>query len=151
MHCAQKHSLFIRAIGNTIVLAPPLIISKQEINLLFERLSDAIKDWKNRINKFPNLNFKSTNFNHQIDSILKISQLFVNLRTYKGYPLARNNRSSADFSCLYSYHSSSFDQLCRIWWRANHGSSIHNIVWPCGRNCDHDAVLSFEFVTSCLK
>tara|TARA_B100001248_G_scaffold182585_1_gene139039 strand:- start:1034 stop:2398 length:1365 start_codon:yes stop_codon:yes gene_type:complete len=51
MHCAQKHSLFIRAIGNTIVLAPPLIISKQEINLLFQRLSDAIKDWKNRINR----------------------------------------------------------------------------------------------------
>ena len=51
MHCAQKHSLFIRAIGNTIVLAPPLIISRHEINSLFERLSDAIKDWKNRINK----------------------------------------------------------------------------------------------------
>ena len=50
MHCAQKHSLFIRAIGNTIVLAPPLIISRQEINLLFERLSVAIKKWKNRIN-----------------------------------------------------------------------------------------------------
>ena len=69
----------------------------------------------------------------------------------EGHPLARNNRSSADFSCLYCYHSSSVDQLCRIWWRANHGSSIHNIVWPCGRNCDHDAVLSFEFVTSCFK
>ena len=51
MRCAQKYSLFIRAIGNTIVLAPPLIISKQEINLLFQRLSDAIKDWKNKINK----------------------------------------------------------------------------------------------------
>ena len=51
MHCAQKHSLFIRAIGNTIVLAPPLIISKQEIKLLFQRLSYAIKDWKNRINR----------------------------------------------------------------------------------------------------
>ena len=51
MHCAQKHSLFIRAIGNTIVLAPPLIISKQEINLIFEQLSDAIKEWKQRIKK----------------------------------------------------------------------------------------------------
>ena len=51
MYCAQKHSLFIRAIGNTIVLAPPLIISKQEINLIFEQLSDAIKEWKQRIKK----------------------------------------------------------------------------------------------------
>jgi len=33
------------------VLAPPLIISRQEINLLFQRLSDAINDWKNGINR----------------------------------------------------------------------------------------------------
>ena len=59
MHCAQKHSLFIRAIGNTIVLAPPLIISRQEIDLLFERLSDSIKDWKNGIDKISKPEFQS--------------------------------------------------------------------------------------------
>ena len=58
MHCAQNHSLFIRAIGNTIVLAPPLIISKQELESLFERLSDAIRDWKNKINKISKSEFQ---------------------------------------------------------------------------------------------
>ena len=46
MDLAQKHCLFVRAVGDTIVLAPPLIISEGEINILFERLSDAICDWQ---------------------------------------------------------------------------------------------------------
>ena len=46
MDLAQKHCLFIRAVGDTIVLAPPLIISESEINILFERLNDAICDWQ---------------------------------------------------------------------------------------------------------
>ncbi len=43
---AQKHCLFIRAVGDTVVLAPPLIISKGEINILFERLTNAIGQWQ---------------------------------------------------------------------------------------------------------
>ncbi len=46
MNLAQKHCLFIRAVGDTIVLAPPLIISESEINMLFERLTAAICDWQ---------------------------------------------------------------------------------------------------------
>jgi 4-aminobutyrate--pyruvate transaminase len=40
----QHHGLIVRAIGDTIAICPPLIITEQEIDLLFERLAPALDD-----------------------------------------------------------------------------------------------------------
>ena len=44
MDIAERNRLFIRAVGNTIVLAPPLIISEDEINELIKRLKLSIDE-----------------------------------------------------------------------------------------------------------
>ncbi len=44
MDIAERNRLFIRAVGNTIVLAPPLIISADEINELIKRLRLSIDE-----------------------------------------------------------------------------------------------------------
>lgn len=43
IHC-QDHGLLLRAIGDTIALCPPMIISESEINELFDRLELALAD-----------------------------------------------------------------------------------------------------------
>jgi 4-aminobutyrate---pyruvate transaminase len=43
MDIAESHGLFVRAVGDTIVLAPPLIISEQEVDELFARLSQSLQ------------------------------------------------------------------------------------------------------------
>lgn len=40
---AERNGLFVRAIGDTIALCPPLIIDEREIAMLVERLGDAIE------------------------------------------------------------------------------------------------------------
>ena len=41
---AEGHGLFVRAVGDTIIMAPPLIISESEVSSLVQRLTDAIND-----------------------------------------------------------------------------------------------------------
>ena len=41
---AQAHGLILRAMGDVIGICPPLIIKEQEIDLLFERLRQALDD-----------------------------------------------------------------------------------------------------------
>ena len=41
---AEGHGLFVRAVGDTIIMAPPLIISEPEVSSLVQRLTDAIND-----------------------------------------------------------------------------------------------------------
>jgi 4-aminobutyrate--pyruvate transaminase len=40
---AEKHHLFIRCVGDSVVLAPPLIITESEVDELIERLSRALQ------------------------------------------------------------------------------------------------------------
>ncbi len=40
---AERNGLFVRAIGDTIALCPPLIIDEGEIAMLIDRLGDAIE------------------------------------------------------------------------------------------------------------
>jgi 4-aminobutyrate--pyruvate transaminase len=40
---AEANGLIIRAIGDTIAICPPLVITEAEIGLLIERLSGAIE------------------------------------------------------------------------------------------------------------
>ena len=44
MDIAEKHQLFIRSVGDTIVIAPPLIITKAEIDELIRRLRIALME-----------------------------------------------------------------------------------------------------------
>ncbi len=41
---AEKHGLISRAIGDTIAVCPPMIISESELNALFDRLEKALDD-----------------------------------------------------------------------------------------------------------
>lgn len=41
---AERHGLFIRAIGDIIAICPPLIISEEEIDLLVDRIGRAVTD-----------------------------------------------------------------------------------------------------------
>lgn len=41
--CREK-GLILRALGDVIAVAPPLIISKREVSILFERLEEAVKE-----------------------------------------------------------------------------------------------------------
>ena len=43
MNSAEKNGLFVRAIGDAVVIAPPLIIAEEEIDELFDRLRWAIE------------------------------------------------------------------------------------------------------------
>ena len=45
MEIAERNGLFIRAVGDSIVLAPPLIIQASEIEELFTRLRKSIVQW----------------------------------------------------------------------------------------------------------
>lgn len=49
MDIAERNRLFIRAVGNTIVLAPPLIISADEIKELIKRLKLSIDEMQRTI------------------------------------------------------------------------------------------------------
>jgi 4-aminobutyrate--pyruvate transaminase len=42
--CCQENGLFVRPVGDTIVMAPPLIITEQEIDEMFRRLRRALDD-----------------------------------------------------------------------------------------------------------
>jgi adenosylmethionine-8-amino-7-oxononanoate aminotransferase len=42
MDIAENHGLFVRAVGDTIVIAPPLITTKGEINELARRLTVSL-------------------------------------------------------------------------------------------------------------
>ena len=44
MNIAEKHQLFIRSVGDSVVLAPPLIITEAEVDELIERLSRALQE-----------------------------------------------------------------------------------------------------------
>ena len=41
---AQKHGAILRAVGDTVVLCPPMIISADELDQLFDCLEAALKD-----------------------------------------------------------------------------------------------------------
>jgi 4-aminobutyrate---pyruvate transaminase len=41
---AHHHGLIIRAAGDTIAFCPPLITNENEIDLMFERFSQALDD-----------------------------------------------------------------------------------------------------------
>src|SRR5581483_11223360 len=41
---AQEHGLIVRAIGDTIAVCPPLIITEAEIHMLFDRLKVALDE-----------------------------------------------------------------------------------------------------------
>jgi 4-aminobutyrate--pyruvate transaminase len=41
---AQEHGLFVRAIGDAVVMAPPLIITRNEIEDLLARLGRALAE-----------------------------------------------------------------------------------------------------------
>ncbi len=49
MEIAERNFLFIRAVGNAIILAPPLIITEPEIDELFKRLRQSILEWRETI------------------------------------------------------------------------------------------------------
>ena len=42
MDRAEENGLFVRAIGDTIVIAPPLVISEAEVDTLFERFRESL-------------------------------------------------------------------------------------------------------------
>ena len=47
MELAEKQCLFIRAVGDTIVIAPPLIITTAEVSIMIERLEATASEFKN--------------------------------------------------------------------------------------------------------
>ena len=49
MDRAEAHGLIIRALGNAIGIAPPLIVTREEIGLLFARLRAALDDVWSRL------------------------------------------------------------------------------------------------------
>ena len=49
MDLAEENLLFVRALGDTIVLAPPLVITEPEIDLLIERLNTSIELLEDRL------------------------------------------------------------------------------------------------------
>ena len=51
MDIAEKHQLFIRSVGDTIVIAPPLIITKAEIDELIRRLRIALTETVSTLGK----------------------------------------------------------------------------------------------------
>ena len=51
MDIAEKHQLFIRSVGDTILIAPPLIITKAEIDELIRRLRIALTETVSTLEK----------------------------------------------------------------------------------------------------
>ena len=47
MELAEKQCLFVRAVGDTIVIAPPLIITNSEISIMMARLEATASQFKN--------------------------------------------------------------------------------------------------------
>ncbi len=47
----QQHGVIVRAIGDTIALCPPMIITEEELNALFDRLEKAIDDTESWVGK----------------------------------------------------------------------------------------------------
>jgi 4-aminobutyrate--pyruvate transaminase len=53
-HCAarsQEHGLILRSLGDTIAFCPPLIITENEIDELFDRFSRALEDTETWVEK----------------------------------------------------------------------------------------------------
>ena len=46
-----NHGAILRAIGDTIALCPPMIISADELNALFDRLELALDETESWVNK----------------------------------------------------------------------------------------------------
>ena len=42
--CAHKNGLIVRAIGDTLAVCPPLIITEEQIDELFDKFSKSLKD-----------------------------------------------------------------------------------------------------------
>jgi 4-aminobutyrate--pyruvate transaminase len=42
--CAQEHGLIVRAMGDTVALCPPLIITAEEIDEMLRRFGKALDD-----------------------------------------------------------------------------------------------------------
>ena len=47
----QNHGLILRAIGDTMSICPPMIISEEELNALFDRLERALDETEGWVNK----------------------------------------------------------------------------------------------------
>jgi len=47
----QDHGLILRAIGDTISLCPPMIITQEEINMMFDALELALDDAEHMVSK----------------------------------------------------------------------------------------------------
>lgn len=47
----EKHGAILRAIGDTIALCPPMIITEDELNALFDRVTLALDDTEHYVNK----------------------------------------------------------------------------------------------------
>lgn len=47
----QEHGLILRAIGDTIAICPPMIITQEEINLMFDKLELALDDTEQMVGK----------------------------------------------------------------------------------------------------
>ena len=46
----KKHGIYLRTLGNIVMLVPPLAISKAELNLLLEKTIETIKSAKTKLN-----------------------------------------------------------------------------------------------------
>ena len=49
MDIAEQQGLLIRAVGDSIVLAPPLIIDEAEVDELIKRLESSIDIWSTEL------------------------------------------------------------------------------------------------------
>lgn len=47
----QEHGLILRAIGDTIAICPPMVITQEEINLMFDKLELALDDTEQMVGK----------------------------------------------------------------------------------------------------
>lgn len=45
----KKHGIYLRTLGNIVMLVPPLAISENELSLLLDRTSDTIKSVQNKV------------------------------------------------------------------------------------------------------
>jgi len=48
---AQANGLIVRAIGDTLALCPPLIITEEEIDLMFDRLERGLNETEGQITR----------------------------------------------------------------------------------------------------
>jgi 4-aminobutyrate--pyruvate transaminase len=51
MQLCQEHGLIVRAVGDTVVLCPPYIVTENDVEEIFERLRHGLDDtlaWANK-------------------------------------------------------------------------------------------------------